>query len=391
MKRFKDKNCIAAMILLHCFQSVASDVPSDPDNAALLYYQAFLSSPGQYTEISMPFEPSPSGAIEPSQTLRDYLKTCHDTFEFTKAAAQLPRCDWGLRYSLGDAAPMPYSQPIRQLAFTVKTQALVYAADRNYRQALEYCLLIHSMAEHLGDENMVSFMIGGALHGLANKGIRQILGTMPPDREMFRWLVEKLTRRPRGENLASTLKNEEAIQLITLRLDRDQLIELAKQWGGGALSPMREERLRHADAAFLEASRAYLVRSKAILHALVEAPESYQTKLPKLEQYDERLRIEEETNPHATLTAIFGTPVARDYAFSLLIPTNLNAMRTAIKLYTIKAETGTLPAELPSGLPGDPFSDKAFIYLRTDDGFVLRNHFPVLGKDKPREYAFKVK
>ena len=110
-----------------------------------------------------------------------------------------------------------------------------------------------------------------------------------------------------------------------------------------------------------------------------------------MEQYDERLRIEEETNPHATLTALFKTDVARTYAISLALQTNLNAMRTAIKLYTIKAETGTLPAELPSGLPGDPFSDKAFIYLRTDDGFVLRNHFPVLGKDKPREYAFKVK
>ena len=63
MKRFKDKNCIAAIVLLLCFQSVASDVPSDPDNAALLYYQAFLSFPGQYNEISMPLEPSPSGAM----------------------------------------------------------------------------------------------------------------------------------------------------------------------------------------------------------------------------------------------------------------------------------------------------------------------------------------
>ena len=129
----------------------------------------------------------------------------------------------------------------------------------------------------------------------------------------------------------------------------------------------------------------------ATLHALVEAPEPYQMKFPKLEQYDERLSTEEETNPHATFTAVFRTQAARDYAMNLSIQTNLNAMRTAIKLYMIKAETGTLPAELPSGLPGDPFSDKAFIYLKTEDGFVLRNHFPVLGKTKPREYAFKVK
>ena len=119
---------------------------------------------------------------------------------------------------------------------------------------------------------------------------------------MLWWLDEELKRWPHGENLAKVFKNEEAIQLRTLRLDRDSLIELAKQWSGGALSPLREKRLRHADAAFLEASRAHFVRSMATLHTLVETSEPYLTKFPKLEQYDEQLKTEEETNPHATLT-----------------------------------------------------------------------------------------
>ncbi|MCH8217279.1 MAG: hypothetical protein IH892_10970 [Planctomycetes bacterium] len=390
MKRFKDKNCIAAIVLLLCFQSVASDVPSDPDNAALLYYQAFLSFPGQYNEISMPLEPSPSGAIEPSQTLRDYLKTCHDTFEFAKAAAQLPRCDWGLRYSLGNAVPICLA-PIRQLAFNAKAQALVFAADRDYRQALEYCLLIHSMAEHLVDENMGSFLVGIALHGLANKGIRQILSIMPADTKLLQWLGEELARWPRGENLANALKNEEAIELRTFRLDKDQLIELAKTRASGVLSPKREERLNNADAAFLKASRNYFARSMATCRVLLEEPGPYETKFPRLQEYDERMRSEEETNPHATLTAIFGTKMARIYTLTILVQTGHNALRTAIRIYEVKAETGALPEELPSGLPGDLFSDKDFVYVKTEEGFLLRCHTAVLGRDKPREYAFRVK
>ena len=125
--------------------------------------------------------------------------------------------------------------------------------------------------------------------------------------------------------------------------------------------------------------------------ALIEEAGPYERKFLRLQQHDERIGSEEETNPHATLTAIFGNKMARIYGASVKVQMILNAMRTAIRLYTIKAETGTLPAELPSGLPGDPYSDKAFIYVKTEDGFVLRCHIAVLGRDKPHEYAYTVK
>jgi hypothetical protein len=62
----------------------------------------------------------------------------------------------------------------------------------------------------------------------------------------------------------------------------------------------------------------------------------------------------------------------------------------AIELYLIKAKTGTLPNELPTDLPQDPFSDNNFVYEKTADGFVLKCQGRDLSRDVVHEYAFKV-
>ena len=69
-----------------------------------------------------------------------------------------------------------------------------------------------------------------------------------------------------------------------------------------------------------------------------------------------------------------------------------NALKAGIDLCLRKAETGALPAALPTGLPKDPFSGQDFAYERTDSGFILCCQGTELGADnKVNEFAFTVK
>ena len=69
---------------------------------------------------------------------------------------------------------------------------------------------------------------------------------------------------------------------------------------------------------------------------------------------------------------------------------SLNALKTAVEIYLIKAKTGKLPATIPAGLPKDLFSGKDFAYEKTDTGFTLRCRAKDLSKDTIHEYGFKV-
>ena len=71
--------------------------------------------------------------------------------------------------------------------------------------------------------------------------------------------------------------------------------------------------------------------------------------------------------------------------------THQNALRTAIEIYLIKADTGQLPETLPEGLPKDLFSGKDFDYERTNGGFILRCRSKPDEILKPIEYEFEVR
>jgi hypothetical protein len=386
------KYCVCAtVLLLLAYPSTTWAYPSDPNNAALLYYQAFISFPDNFNEISMPLDPSPSGIIEPNQAVRDYLEGCNNALEFTKAAAKIRKCDWGLRYSLGDRVLMPHSMLIRQLSIHVMAQAQVYAADREYHKALENCLILHKIAQHVGDEDFIAFLISNAIHGLANKGVRQTLSLMPPNEKTLVWLEQELKMTSQRPRLNHALVTEEQITLRKLALDKDSLIEMAKTYSGGSLDPRRKELLNKADPAFLQDSREYYVQSMAALRKALEEKTPFETKYERIKRLDDQLASIAKTNPHAVFTAIFRAEWARTYAVCIFSQSGDNSLGAALHLYKVKSQTGALPKKLPAGLPKNPFNGKDFAYERTEDGFILGVETKGLGRDKPRKLTFKVK
>jgi len=69
--------CRQSVLLITVLLTITSTVhayPKDPDNAALLYYQAFLSFPKDQDRISV--DAVVAGTAEPNEAVRTYIQKC---------------------------------------------------------------------------------------------------------------------------------------------------------------------------------------------------------------------------------------------------------------------------------------------------------------------------
>jgi hypothetical protein len=107
-----------------------TDSPLEVDNAALLYYQAFLSRPELDAAAGLTMNSVLRGA-EPDRNIRSYLQRCRQTIKLAEAATKVPQCNWGISPS-GGLGSMPLAD-LRQLSFVLSLYARTLAADGHYR------------------------------------------------------------------------------------------------------------------------------------------------------------------------------------------------------------------------------------------------------------------
>ena len=92
------------------------------------------------------------------------------------------------------------------------------------------------MAQHVGDKTVISFLVSTAINALADKAIQNTLGVMPPDEKTLVWLKQQLAVVPsRDLQIKNAIKGEEEFCLGEKGLDKDLLIEAAKESQGVSL------------------------------------------------------------------------------------------------------------------------------------------------------------
>jgi len=69
-------------------------LPPDPDNAALLYYQALLlyEQPDDSTRDLL--KDLSHGKIDPNEKIIKYVEGCHTSLELAMVASEIPMCNW---------------------------------------------------------------------------------------------------------------------------------------------------------------------------------------------------------------------------------------------------------------------------------------------------------
>jgi hypothetical protein len=385
---YKLTKAICITLILAILSPLAFALPPDPDNAALLYYQAFLlyEQPDDSTKDLL--KDLSDGKIEPGEKVIDYVEGCHTSLGLAMVASEIPMCNWGVRFSEGFSANMPFLAQSRFLYRLIVADARILTGQGDYKQALSRCLVAKRMGQHMGDDMIISVLVAIAIDKGANNCIRDILGRIPTDLETLQWLKTQLaTVQIRALSINHAMKLEQEVVLRTLQIDNiDMLVEILT----GAGIEVSDEMLEAADEMSLEKCREHYSNHMSVMQNVLSAPMTYVKKYRELEKLDKRAKSEAKDNTDAALTAFLVPATAMAYNRSVSANALNNATRTAVDIYIVKAKAGKLPDRLPDDSPKDPFSGKDFEYEATKNGFILRCRAEDLEKKEIHQYEFKV-
>jgi len=381
--------CITLMLLI--LASPALAYPPDPDNAALLYYQSYISYEKADDTMREMVADLSRGKIEPNERIKKYIENCRGAINLAVAAAEIPNCNWGLKYSDGFSMLLSHLAQTRKLVFIIGAETRILAAEGDYRQALDRCLTLRKISQHMGDETIISLLVAKALEKMADNHIQYLLGDMPQDLQTLTWLKNKLViieSRPLSSKATSKYERELSLEHMHL----DKLKELIEIVTGEPVAPdsKEAEQLRNVDQALIDKNRDYYIKHIDALQTILSTPMTYEKAYTELKKLNEQPKKDVAENTAATITSIVAPAYQKIYNIEIRETTFSNAVRAAVEIYIQKTKTGQLPEELPAGLPKDLFSGKDFKYEKAEDGFILRCRGKDLEKDETYQYEFKV-
>jgi hypothetical protein len=380
--------CLTLVIAVLTGSSLA--YPPDPDNAALLYYQAFLMYPQPDDATRDMVGKLATGKMAPNEQIKQYVQKCRTAVDYATAAADMQHCNWGLRYSKGFSASFPHLAQARDLSRLIIAEARILAAQGTYRQALDRCLTVLKISQHIGDETIISFLVSRAVGGMANNCITDILGNMPADLQTLTWLKSQLAQMPtRVLSVKAALKTEKETALQSMHLESMDLLMQALELGthkDAALKQIAEL----GGEAFLEKSRDYYAKYMDSLQTTLDSAMPYARMYEELKKLSDRPGKDAVENPGATLTAAVAPAFSKVYGNEVRAKTHSNAVKAAVEIYILKAKTGKLPDGLPAGSPKDLFSGQDFGYEKKSGGFVLHCLGRDLDKNETHSYEFGV-
>jgi len=365
--------------------STAMAYPPDPDNAALLYYQGFLSHPQLTEEARVHMGDVARGKAAPDEQVREDIGQSSGAIHFAEAAAKVPDCQWGVQFSEGFDALMPQMAQMRWMTFVLIADARVRAADGDYRGAMERCLLTETFAYHIGDDTIISYLVSISVRNLAYKCIQEVAGLAAGDAELLQWLKNELAKS-RINTLSPTRPMKFEIESVTDLVQMENIAKLARLLGGSDENKVAEV-ISKADAKTLQKARQiYTERMNAMLKV-------FDTSMPYDQAYSQLTKLADDfdsSDPAESAVGAFIPAFNKVFSQKIFVETQANALKAGIEILLDRAKRGRLADTLPAGLSKDVFSGKDFEYEKSKEGFILRCRDKDLGKDELYQYEFKL-
>ena len=349
--------------------------PPDPDNAALLYYQAMLVQPPPDAESVGHIYNFLSGDVL-EETVRAYLQLpdCRRAIILVETATQIPECNWGIPYSLGFSLD---DDSLYNLCLLLEADARTLAVGGHYRDALSQCLTLRRFARHIQGASLIA----GKVDLEALRCIRDVLASMPSDADILSWLqgqllVVKGMRNSAAEGLENDFRS--VLRLVrksprTLAAVRGELMENASD------DRVRKEIQALTDEELLARARQSYEKFLNSVLRVVGSDMPYDKSYAELEKLMAQLEEQADHDPVAILRHC-ASQAGRYYTMQIYHTADFNMLRAAIEVYLALARTGRLPETLPDYAPKDPFSGLDFAYEMTNDGFVLRSRTKPVGR-----------
>jgi hypothetical protein len=288
---------------------------------------------------------------------------------------------------------MPQLIEIRKLAAVLRTDALLLAADGDYRAAFQRCLMIRRFARHVGDDGIFAYTTSTTLGSSATYSIRILLGQMKPDVDALTWLKGEFTPETSSPaSFAMALKMETELALRKLRMNKRLLKSVRDEFAEKAGDDDASRRIAAlSDEEFIALVQKPYADLLSSTLQVMESEVPYAQKLAEMQRLADEVerRFEKYLFIHMVMSGPEGVPSL--YTHDILHKAHFNAFMAGIEIHLIRARTGRLPEQLPVGLPKDPFTGKDFTYEIMKDGFGLSYPDENVPKSNDRRYEFKVK
>jgi len=384
---------LMVLILLVCSCPVLA-LPPDPDNAALLYYQAFCIYEKPDGTMKDMVKELANGRIEPNPTITKYIENCRPAIELVESAGVLSECDWGVKYHDGLDAQAPYLAQTRNLTHIILSDARIALAQADYDLAIQLCLTARKLGIDVGQDPLtVGFLVEKAIERITNKCIQDILSSDAMGLKTLQYIRSQLDELDsRVKPLEFFLETEQEVMAMYTTPDRiRELLPYVDPEGTDRFVTACDDTrdyILNADEQFCQRNLTYYNKHWDAIFSALKSP--YQQVYCKLKEIDKKV-AEDKENPDAFITALLAPAVWKIRNKGIQGKTFSNAVKAALEIYEIVAQTGQLPNSLPAGLPKDLFSGKDFEYEKTAEGFILRCQGEDLDKNKTYEYEFKVK
>ncbi len=385
-------------VVLICLASSGrgATLPPDPNNAALLYYQAMVRSPDMDR-----FPPEiVKGVLRGTASAEDvrfYVGRWGygAVVETVAAAAQTPQCHWGLRI-LGPAFEGEAVNHVKAIEFLFGSSARVLAEDGRCTDAFEQLRCLRRFAAHAAGDPSLSEVLPWDLENSALNFWRYTMGIVPLDEESLAWLEDKLTFDPIPPDWLPTLLDfHRGRTLLALNADSPVLTSIRTNIPTASSPAYRakvEAYTNMTDEELIElirqAYQAYLDDVFEVLETDLPFEEGYQ-RLNSLAEALRQAALDEPTIIIDLLIVAGRTP--ENYRGLFLHEAQLDALRVAVEIYRVHVQTGQLPQMLPDNLPKDPYSGDDFEYEVTSEGFILRCAGKMAYGDVPVQFDFKVR
>lgn len=365
------KFVLASALILTATLSAAE---RKPDNAALLYYQAFLTCP-DCDDVPLQFRSLSKADVA---DLRKYTKKYQHVIKLLEAADKLPRCNMAipwLQSEIADKVNDSLIEPIRIASMLIGANVRFLAADGDYKKALSQCFMKRRIAWRIAEYNSplaIHPLLVTSMNRASLLDVRAVLEVMPPNEKTLRWLKEQLAEAPRMSEV-HIAKLEQFLQ-VWLRYDSPKAIsELRQKLVANSVNETQKQKVMAlTDNDLLSRIRKPFEEFHHAVIDTLNSNMSYEQKHARLESLEKEYADQAEDNPAIDLSLlIYSVGIPSSYNMTVRDTRWCNAYEVAVEIYLMKATTGRLPQTIPDGVLKDPLTDKNFLYKITSDGFVL--------------------
>jgi hypothetical protein len=376
---------------------VEDTAPPNQDNAALLYYQAFLLQPDLDLTTSHKIDDVLRGAHADRQ-VRTYLGHCLPAIEMAEIASRIPQCTWGIRHGRGPGFDRLFLSPnVYHLVIILLVDARTLAADGHYRVALERCLTVRRLARHVGEDSKLNLLARNP-DLMALLTVQHVLGVMPPDEDILTWFRGRLAVvQGLPLSFAEMLQADVKAGLNHLRMYPPSLRYLKNALVDTVEDEQAKENARNlTDEQLLSRACEELAHFVDSIFRILDSEMTYEQKRTQMQRLINKQMEGDGTDSVIKAILLSGInmgvgEIDRQYPFLVGHAAHINGIKTAVEVYLVVAKTGQLPEKLPDHLPKDPFTGKDFVYEITDEGFALRCQDEEFLRRKNRFLEFKVK